>query len=61
MAITYIMLRYADAIFQHMGKTGSLAVSRIMGLILATVAIQFIINGVHDIAVEWAEELQALL
>ena len=61
MAVTYVMLRYADAIFRRMGRTGSLAVSRIMGLILATVAVQFIINGIHDVAVEWAEEIQALL
>jgi multiple antibiotic resistance protein len=60
MAVTYVMLRYADVIFRRMGTTGSLAISRVMGLILATVAVQFIINGIHDVAVEWAGELDAM-
>ncbi|MEF8848176.1 MAG: MarC family protein [Candidatus Thermoplasmatota archaeon] len=57
MVITYIMLRNADRIFQKVGKTGSLAISRIMGLILAAVAVQFLINGIHDIIIEWSQEV----
>lgn len=55
--ITYILLRNVDRIFNRLGRVGSLAISRIMGLILAAIAIQFIINGVHQIALEWAAEL----
>lgn len=55
--ITYILLRNVDRIFNRLGRVGSLAISRIMGLILAAIAIQFIINGVHQIALEWAVEL----
>ena len=43
-----------------MGTTDSLAISRVMGLILAKVAVQFIINGIHDVVVEWAGELDAM-
>jgi multiple antibiotic resistance protein len=55
--ITYILLRNVDRIFNRLGRVGSLAISRIMGLILAAIAIQFLINGVHQIALEWAVEL----
>ena len=60
MGLTYVCLANADRIFARMGKVGALAISRIMGLILATVAIQFLINGAHEIAVEWLTELQAV-
>jgi multiple antibiotic resistance protein len=58
MAITYVLLRNADRIFNRLGRVGSLAISRIMGLILATVAIQFLINGAHELAIEWAKDLK---
>jgi len=32
-----------------------------MGLILAAVAVQFLINGIHDIAVAWIAEFSSLL
>jgi multiple antibiotic resistance protein len=57
MVFTYIMLRNVDRIFTRLGRVGSLAISRIMGLILAAIAVQFLINGVHQIALEWAAEL----
>ena len=55
--ITYVLLRNVDRIFLRLGRVGSLAISRIMGLILAAIAVQFLINGVHQIAIEWAVEL----
>jgi multiple antibiotic resistance protein len=60
MVVTYIALLNADRIFNRVGKVGSLAISRIMGLILATVAIQFIINGAHEIVIEWLKEIQTM-
>jgi multiple antibiotic resistance protein len=56
LSITYILLRNVDRIFNRLGRVGSLAISRIMGLILAAIAIQFLINGVHQIVFEWASE-----
>jgi multiple antibiotic resistance protein len=58
--ITYIFLRNIDRIFNRLGRVGSLAISRIMGLILAAIAIQFIINGIHQIVIEWTIELAGL-
>ena len=60
MIITYVLLRNADKIFNRIGRVGSLAISRIMGLILAAVAVQFLINGIHDIALGWITEFSAL-
>ena len=57
MVITFFMLRNVDKIFNTLGRVGSLAISRIMGLILAAIAVQFLINGIHQIAIEWAAEL----
>ena len=56
MILTFFMLRNVDRIFNRLGRVGSLAISRIMGLILAAIAVQFLINGVHQIALEWAAE-----
>jgi multiple antibiotic resistance protein len=58
--ITYILLRNVDKIFNRLGRVGTLAISRIMGLILAAIAIQFLINGVHQIVLEWFAELAGL-
>jgi multiple antibiotic resistance protein len=58
--ITYLLLRNVDRIFNRLGRVGSLAISRIMGLILAAIAIQFLINGVHQIVLEWSVELAGI-
>ena len=50
MAVSFILLTYSDRIFSRMGRMGALAISRIMGLILAAIAIQFIIDGVVGVA-----------
>lgn len=61
MVITYILLRNADKIFNRIGRVGSLAISRIMGLILAAVAVQFLINGIHDIIFLWVKEFASMM
>lgn len=43
---TFFVMHFADRIFQRIGRTGTRAVGRIMGLLLAAVAIQFIITGI---------------
>jgi len=47
MAVTFGMLTYADRIFKRIGRMGAYAFSRIMGLILAAIAFQFIILGIQ--------------
>lgn len=46
-------LRNSDRIFNKLSRTATLAISRILGIILAAVAFQFIHNGTHDIAIAW--------
>jgi multiple antibiotic resistance protein len=46
--ISYLLLIYAQGIFSRMGRGGAAAFGRIMGLLLAAVAVGFIMNGVFD-------------
>jgi len=45
--ITYLLILKAREVFQLLGRTGTTVVIRIMGLILAAIAVQFIISGVE--------------
>ncbi len=45
-AATLLILRYGQWFFRSLGRVGIMALSRVMGLLLAAVAVQFIINGV---------------
>jgi len=42
----FVLLHNADRIFRRIGRTGTRAVGRVMGLLLAAIAMQFIIDGV---------------
>jgi multiple antibiotic resistance protein len=53
MAISCLLLIVADILFKRMGRTGLMVITRLMGIILATIAIQFIIQGVYEIGVKW--------
>ena len=53
MGIAYVLLRNASRIFDRIGKMGALAISRIMGIILTAMAIQFLIEGVHSVLLTW--------
>ena len=50
---SYILLRYAEPIFSRMGKSGAGAFTRIMGLLLAAIAIEFIITGTFSAIDSW--------
>ncbi|MDD1769830.1 MAG: MarC family protein, partial [Methanomassiliicoccales archaeon] len=49
-AISYLLLVYSTPIFDRMGRMGAAAFSRIMGLLLAAVAVEFIISGILQVA-----------
>ncbi len=51
---TFLLMHYADRIFRRIGRTGTKAVGRIMGLLLAAIAVQFIINGFLDVACRYS-------
>jgi multiple antibiotic resistance protein len=46
--ISWIMLRIGDRVMSRFGQTGIRVTMRIMGLMLAAVAVQFIITGVRE-------------
>lgn len=45
---TFIVLRASEPFHKLLGKTGINVLSRIMGLVLATVAVQFILDGLRE-------------
>jgi len=46
MIITAYILRYSERVFDRMGRMGIYAFTRVMGLLLTAVAVQFIILGI---------------
>ena len=50
LGFTYGCLVAADFVQRLFGSTGANVVSRIMGLILAALAVQSILTGLHDVA-----------
>jgi len=47
--LTFLLLRVAPYLARLLKTTGINILNRIMGLILAAMAVQFIVNGVHDV------------
>jgi multiple antibiotic resistance protein len=46
--ISYLSLRLGEPLLRRLGKTGIRVVTRVMGLILAAVAVQFVLSGVKE-------------
>jgi multiple antibiotic resistance protein len=44
--LTWVTLRYISAVYRFLGKTGSLVISRVMALLIAAIAVQYVIVGV---------------
>jgi multiple antibiotic resistance protein len=42
----YIILRYADRLYRVLGKRGSLIVTRVFAILIAAIAIEYIVDGV---------------
>lgn len=59
MVISGILLKYASQLNKYMGRSGLMVFSRIMGLILAAIGVQFIINGVVGVIPLITNELAA--
>jgi multiple antibiotic resistance protein len=45
----YVLLRSSDTISRHLGTTVRLVVERIIGLVLAAIAVQFILDGMVEV------------
>jgi len=51
LAVTWVILRFMNKIYRFLGKTGSLVIARVMALLIAAIAIQYILTGVtHFVA-----------
>ena len=51
LSVTWVILRYINGIYKVLGKTGSLVIARVMALIIAGIAVQYILAGItHFIA-----------
>jgi multiple antibiotic resistance protein len=50
--VTYFLLKSAPHLYRLLGKTGINLVTRIMGIILTAIAIQFIIDGVMGVVAQ---------
>ncbi len=46
LAVTWVILRFINQIYKLLGKTGSLVIARVMALLIAAIAIQYILTGV---------------
>lgn len=47
--LTFLILRGSTALERMLKQTGLNIVNRVMGLILAAVSVQFVVNGIHDV------------
>jgi multiple antibiotic resistance protein len=51
LALTWVILRFIDGIYKVLGRTGSVVIARVMALIIAAIAVQFILVGItHFVA-----------
>jgi multiple antibiotic resistance protein len=58
---TYLFLRKAPAVLARIGAIGTKVVNKLMGLILAAVAMQFLINGVKALYIEMQQPTPAAI
>jgi multiple antibiotic resistance protein len=45
---SFVALRLGEPLLSRLGKTGIRVVTRVMGLLLAAVAVQFVLSGVKE-------------
>jgi multiple antibiotic resistance protein len=46
LSLTWVILRSINRIYKFLGKTGSLVIARVMALLIAAIAVQYILTGV---------------
>lgn len=49
----YFAMVYSRYIIEFVGETGRQVITKLFGLILTVIAIQFVINGIHDVIVDF--------
>ena len=51
LSLTWVILRFINGIYRFLGKTGSLVIARVMALLIAAIAIQYIMTGITHFVV----------
>ena len=51
--LSYFILSRSEKVFDSLGHTGTMVIVRIMGLLLAAIAIQFMITGIEEAVVDF--------
>jgi multiple antibiotic resistance protein len=46
LSIAWVILRFIDRIYGVIGKTGATIIARVMALLIAAIAVQYIVNGI---------------
>ena len=46
LTVTWVILRFMHRIYRFLGKTGAIVIARVMALLIAAIAIQYILTGV---------------
>lgn len=49
--ITYVVLRYVDRIYKVLGRRGSMIVTRVFAVLIAAIAVQFVVDGIRELFV----------
>jgi multiple antibiotic resistance protein len=49
--ITYIVLKYVEKIYRVLGRRGSIIVTRVLAVLIAAIAVQFIVDGARELFV----------
>jgi multiple antibiotic resistance protein len=47
--ITYVVLKYVDRIYRVIGRRGSIIVTRVFAVLIAAIAVQFIVDGARTL------------
>lgn len=50
-AITYVILRMVNPIYKILGNRGSMIVSRVFAVIIAAIAVEYIVEGIKNLFV----------
>jgi len=46
--IVWLILRFIDPIYRFLGKNGSLVITRVMALLIASIAVQYMLQGIKS-------------
>lgn len=51
LSLTWVILRFINQVYRVLGKTGALIIARVMALLIAAIAVQYILTGVTHFVV----------